>query len=676
VARIRLLAPLLVVLALAAPALADVTLTVESPTRAPHLTWVDTGAPGQQYVVLRSGNACQLHGASVFSVGTALLFDDASATDGVWCYSVAPDGGTASAEALVRVDTTPPMVAISAPLAGAFVAGNVTLQATAGDPGGSGIASVEFLAGPTTVPAAPANGLYTAVWPSATGPDGPVLLSVHATDTVGNDATSSVPVTVDNTPPTGSFTAPVASSINAGDVVVTAALADGGSGIASATFEVSTDGFVSTRQLGTITEPVLTDVRYHWATTAQDDAAGYAFRVRVVDHAGNETTVLGPTDVRIDNTPPAAPGVLLGAPTFVHTAPAIAWTTSASRDVISYRVFRDGTLVADTVLGTTYTDATSVSDGSHSYTIEAFDGLHASDPSPAIPVFLDTVAPGAPLALTRTIPVHTRDVVLAWSAASDLPHDPGGPFSDIGSYEVTRDGTVVADLAPTSTTWSDLQTADAVSYRYDVTAVDRAGNRSPIATLTVVTPDITPPHAAGAFASRVRGGAIRLTWRPPTDADLVRVVVVRNGLHAPTSPTDGTVVYAGRGASATAKQVGGSRYTYVVFSVDRAQNATATSALRIAIPASHLLPLPGSELKGKVSLTWTKVKGATYYNVQLWSKGKKLLDRWPTRAGLRVPAKLLRPGVRYTWFVWPGIGPLSAHTYGKLLGNGSFTYLG
>ena len=70
---------------------------------------------------------------------------------------------------------------------------------------------------------------------------------------------------------------------------------------------------------------------------------------------------------------------------------------------------------------------------------------------------------------------------------------------------------------------------------------------------------------------------------------------------------------------------------------------------------------------------------ATYYNVQLFRNGKKILTLWPTEPALRVPSSWrfagaafrLTPGV-YRWYVWAGFGPRSASRYGKLLGTRSF----
>ena len=57
------------------------------------------------------------------------------------------------------------------------------------------------------------------------------------------------------------------------------------------------------------------------------------------------------------------------------------------------------------------------------------------------------------------------------------------------------------------------------------------------------------------------------------------------------------------------------------------------------------------------------MRGATYYNVQLFRNGKKVLTAWPTSTSFRLHdawkfegrTQRLTPG-RYRWYVWPGIG--------------------
>ena len=78
-------------------------------------------------------------------------------------------------------------------------------------------------------------------------------------------------------------------------------------------------------------------------------------------------------------------------------------------------------------------------------------------------------------------------------------------------------------------------------------------------------------------------------------------------------------------------------------------------------------------------LRWRPFRGATYYNVQLYRVGQKVLSRWPTRTRLQLTRTWsfrgtryrLRPGT-YSWFVWPGYGKPAAARYGKILLRGRF----
>ena len=84
-------------------------------------------------------------------------------------------------------------------------------------------------------------------------------------------------------------------------------------------------------------------------------------------------------------------------------------------------------------------------------------------------------------------------------------------------------------------------------------------------------------------------------------------------------------------------------------------------------------------ISGPTMLAWRAVPRTTFYNVQLYRNGRKVLSRWPSRAwfGLRRSWQhegrtfRLRPGV-YTWYVWPGYGTLAKPRFGKLLGQSSF----
>jgi hypothetical protein len=122
----------------------------------------------------------------------------------------------------------------------------------------------------------------------------------------------------------------------------------------------------------------------------------------------------------------------------------------------------------------------------------------------------------------------------------------------------------------------------------------------------------------------------------------------------------------------------GVRYAYSVTARDQAGNVSVrTIAVR---PGPRLLsPSAGARIGAPPLLSWTPVKGASYYNVQLY-RGHKILSVWPKEASLKLRRHWsfagrrfrLRPG-RYRWFVWPGYGSRTRAHYGALIGSGTFT---
>ena len=135
----------------------------------------------------------------------------------------------------------------------------------------------------------------------------------------------------------------------------------------------------------------------------------------------------------------------------------------------------------------------------------------------------------------------------------------------------------------------------------------------------------------------------------------------------------------------------GVKYRYTVTAYDQAGNGVAKglraqaletvarSSKPVRATSALRAPAAGARLAAPPVLRWSVVPKASYYNVQLFRDGKKILTLWPIRPLLRVPSTWefagaqfrLTPGV-YRWYVWAGFGPRSANRYGKLLGTRSF----
>jgi hypothetical protein len=171
---------------------------------------------------------------------------------------------------------------------------------------------------------------------------------------------------------------------------------------------------------------------------------------------------------------------------------------------------------------------------------------------------------------------------------------------------------------------------------------------------------------------------VDVSWTLPGDATSVTVSRSRQG-----STSAPKVVYSGTRRSVLDKGLhNGSKYRYSVEDMDQAGN-TNVKVVRAIPTASSLRPYVGSVVNSPPLLTWKKIKRASYYNVQLWFGRKKVLSTWPSTPSLQLKHSwhfrgktyTLAPG-HYRWYVWPGFGPLSAHSYGKLIGRSSFRAVG
>jgi hypothetical protein len=184
--------------------------------------------------------------------------------------------------------------------------------------------------------------------------------------------------------------------------------------------------------------------------------------------------------------------------------------------------------------------------------------------------------------------------------------------------------------------------------------------------------DATPPGSPRVDA--VPGAKrVHLDWVAPRDAVAVEVTRI--------APGADDIVYQGRGRHVTdRRRRNGVRYRYRIAAIDRAGNRTSTTVTAVPTTANLLTPPRGGRLKRPPLLAWKRVKGASYYNVQVHRGGRKILSRWPKANRFRLHRawrfaggrRELVPGT-YTWYVWPGFGSRAERRYGRLLGRRTFT---
>ena len=227
------------------------------------------------------------------------------------------------------------------------------------------------------------------------------------------------------------------------------------------------------------------------------------------------------------------------------------------------------------------------------------------------------------------------------------------------------------------------------------TCRDKAANTSP-PTSFELRYDTKPPSLTRLKAEITTRGVV-LRWKASKDAYSF-AIVRRPGLRGKKP----SALYEGRARTFTDRRLeSGVTYRYTVTAYDEAGNAAVKGLLAkpnvsptkpaATKPAqtkptqkkpSLTKPAVGARLTAPPLLAWSAVPEATYYNVQVYRDGRKILTAWPLSPSFHLQPSWtnggrtirLTPG-RYTWYVWPGFGPRSANRYGKLLGARTFVVL-
>jgi hypothetical protein len=201
--------------------------------------------------------------------------------------------------------------------------------------------------------------------------------------------------------------------------------------------------------------------------------------------------------------------------------------------------------------------------------------------------------------------------------------------------------------------------------------VDKAGNAASVPIQLAY--DATPPVLRASEQSTPAGDV--LSWSSSSSSDRVLVRRRVRGHKAATTVFDGTA------ASFTdVKTRPGVEYVYSLRSFDQAGNASKAvsedGAPKILVLekktpyAPHAAPNP--------ILRWRSVRGANYYNVQLYRGSKRIFAAWPKmhQIGLATTWKWsgrvvrLSPG-RYRWYVWAGFGDRKLARY-RTVGSARF----
>ena len=306
------------------PVSASAPLSATGSADIDHVVYAYSGDGGSTWTPIGTGN-----GPSPYGVTWTTPLTDGSYQVRATAFDGGGNQGTDVKS--VQVDRTAPSGALTQPAAAATVGGaNVSVAATASDPGGSGVASVTFRYRPTgggafTTIATDTTAPFATTWDVTPIASGSYDVQAVIVDAAGNTKLDLSTVTVDSTAPTPTAVIVGSAIRGAAPISITTS---GDTTSATYAFDLA-GGPVTWTQVGTSsTAPAFATTI---DTTALADGV-YDVRATVVDQFGNAATIVQ-SNVRVDNT---APSVVSSTPADgAVTASAASLTLTASEDIAS-----------------------------------------------------------------------------------------------------------------------------------------------------------------------------------------------------------------------------------------------------------------------------------------------------------------------------------------------------
>jgi hypothetical protein len=281
-------------------------------------------------------------------------------------------------------------------------------------------------------------------------------------------------------------------------------------------------------------------------------------------------------------------------------------------------------------------------------------------PNPHPTVVVDGTAPKA--LLTSGPPPLTNSRSASFTFSSDEPAsfqcelDGGGftPCASAAGYGGLGDGAHTFAVRPTDAV-GNTGAASSHSWTIDATAPETTLGSAPRSGTTTASASFTfSASEPGSFECKLDAGAFAACTSPQSYTGL------RRGTH---SFEVRAIDAAGNVDPAAARHA---------WTIAAPRRAKVTSALHA--------PRAGARVTSPPLLAWRRAPRATYYNVQLFRGGVKVLSTWPVRTRLQLRSRWTYLGRqrrltagRYRWYVWPGYGRAAANRYGRLLGQSTFT---
>ena len=435
----------------------------------------------------------QIIGSTTSAVATASSENISPTTTTAYLLTVTGSlGATASCDTTVVVSGSlnpPPNVSVTAPSSGATVGGTVTLTAAATS-STLVIADVQFKVDGANIGSPIFSAPYTTTWNSTGVSDGTHTLSAVAEDTGGNLATSTVTITVRNSPPVLSSISTIASYFSATTTWTTDEAAN----------SKVVYGFTTAYGLASSSASLLTS--HSIALSALTASSTYHYAVVSTDAESNTATSSDQTFITsATSTPPVISSISSTATT---TSATVIWTTnlSATSEVVYGTTTSYGTASSSAALLTSHSITISGLATSTTYHYEIVSattfGATATSSDQTLTTsngVADYTPPSEPTDLVAT-PESSSEISLSWNASTGNGVDP------VAGYQIFRDGIQVA-TDTSDTTFNDTGLNPSTLHSYWIDAYDTANN------ISTSTNGVSALTEAGA-------DAYGTTWKPLT----------------------------------------------------------------------------------------------------------------------------------------------------------------
>lgn len=319
----------------------------------------------------------------------------------------------------------------------------------------------------------------------------------------------------------------------------------------------------------------------------------YSYTITAYDKLGNESS---PSNIATAKTQPGAPSCNaspttptgLNAGTSTITTTDLSWTASTAANgctLAGYHIFR-GSVMVQSVSGTSFHDAGLAPNTSYNYTVQAYDtNAHTSSLSTAKTIITtaDTSAPTAPTNVTANA-VSGGQVTLTWTVSTDN--------YAVSGYRIYRGGTLLTTTTAMTHSFNDTTVSANSSYSYSVSAVDDSNNESS-KTLASPNPVHTPPTSdttaptvpTGLKAITLTPTAVVFSWTASTD----NTAVTGYHIYRNSVLLDSTTATSYSNTGLTANTV----YTYTVRAYDAAGNTSGASSSLVVTTLKPIVSLVG-----------------------------------------------------------------------------------